>query len=369
MSKVSEAEKFNTEMLTNKGMLISFATLLAKKYATPDALISAANGFIKSKSQNGVADYATDYDAVLTSQQVMQVYTLMYWNGFFKTTLIDPDTQKKTKGPTLVIAATLDPQKPYHIGFGRSEVIDPTFKALTLDWEKTAVQNNSGRLIFNLVPTKSNTTERVFSGIWTNSDGKKHLVVGTETTADVSEEDKKLLPPGLVEILPLISALGAIVGMFGAVAAMLWIGKQWKEKNLDRQEKEAKARENPDNQQDQDAAQQAQKDDQGAAAAQDGQAANLQDGAAEVAAIPDPVFNQAVQADQDAPALPAPADAQAGLEAAVQDQQAGDQRDAAAALAEDIDANPIVVQDEPSGESAPAEVDVESSVLSISGED
>ena len=366
MSKNSEAQKFNTDLLTNKGMLISFASLLAKKYTSPDVLIAAANGFIQNKSQNGLADYDTDYDAVLTSQQVMQVYTLMYWNGFYKTTLIDPETQEKTKGPTLVIAATLDPEKPYHVGLGRSEIIDPSFKALTLQWEKTEVQNNSGKLIFNLVPTNANTTERVLSGAWTDSDGKKHLIIGSETSADVSEEDKKLLPPGLVEILPLISALGTIVAMVGAVAAMLWIGKQWKEKNLDRAEKEREARNNPDNQQDQQDAQRAQQDAQDAAAAQAGQADNVQDAAQQVDGIPDARFDQAVQANDAAPALPDIEDARAGLQAAAADQQAGDQRAAAAALAEEADPSPVVARDNESG--GEPELDVDSSVLSIGEE-
>ncbi|WP_299921674.1 hypothetical protein [uncultured Pelagimonas sp.] len=367
MSKNSEALKFNTDLLTNKGMLISFATLLAKKYPTPDAMITAANGFIQTKSQNGMADYATDYDAVLASQQVMQVYTLMYWNGFYKTTLIDPKTQAKSTGPTLVIAATLDPDKPYHIGLGRSEIIDPSFKALTLQWDKSGVQNSAGKLIFNLIPTQTNTTERVFSGTWTDSDDKKHLVIGTETSGDVSEKDKKLLPPGLVELLPLITALGSIVAMVGAVAAMLWIGKQWKEKNLDRAEKERAARDNPDNQQDQQDALQAQQDDQDAAAAQAGQADNVQDAAQQVRDIPDAQFDQAVRANDAAAPLPDVSDARAGLQAAAAEQQVGEQRDAAAALAEQVDPSPVVVREGPEGEGGG--VDVDSSVLAMPEED
>lgn len=366
MSNQSEANRFNTDLLTNKGMLLSFAALMAKPYAAPDDLISAANGFIQNKTQNGISDYATDYDAVLTSQQIMQVYTLMYWNGFYKTTLIDPKTQDKTKGPTLVIAATLDPDKPYHVGLGRTEIIDPSFKALTLEWSKSAVQDNSGKLIFNLIPTKANVTERILSGTWTDSDGKKHLVIGSETSAEVSEEDKKLLPPGLVEILPLISALGTIVAMVGGIAAMLWIGKQWREKNLDRAEKNRIAHENPDNPQEQQDAQRAQQDADDVAAAQGGLANDLDDAAAQVGDIPDARFRDAVEAIDAAPALPDLEEARDGLQAAAADQQADEQMEAAVALAEEVEPNPVVVRDVESG--GEGELDVDSSVLSVGEE-
>ena len=62
----------------------------------------------------------------------------------------------------------------------------------------------------------------------------------------------------------------------------------------------------------------------------------------DVAAIPDARFNDAVQANQQAAPLPDAQDAAQGLQAAAQEQQDGDQLEAAEQLAEEVDAAPIV---------------------------
>src|SRR5262249_28744755 len=147
-----EALRFSNALVRTRPMLEAFAKLLAEKATSPDEVIGKVNAFIQNKSQNGVDDYKTDYDHVLEVQQTLQTYTLLYWNGFYTTKLGKMGQKETTDGPTFVIAATLDAEAPVHIGLARTQIIEPTFASLVLSWEKSAVQNNAGRLIFNLVP-------------------------------------------------------------------------------------------------------------------------------------------------------------------------------------------------------------------------
>jgi hypothetical protein len=353
-TKRDEAIKFNTAMLENKAMLVAFARLLAKPYNTPDEMKKAVDDFITDKSKNGVASFATDYDTVLKVQQTMQVYDLIYWNGFYKTTIVGDKGAKDEKGPELVIAATLDPAAPYHVGLGRTQIIDPTFKALTLSWDEKdgGVQDTSGKLIFNLVPTTSGATTRTLSGTWTDSDGATKILIGTETpdgeTSDdkkkQEDEQKKLLPPGLVEILPLITALGTVVAMAGGVAAMLWIGKQWREKNLERAAKEAEARAKADDEQAQEDAEVAARADQEAQRAQGRVGGQMENDADEVENLDEEGLDLLRNRVNRAP-MPPPEIVQDDLEALRQELEGTDWDLLADKLAEMAPPDPVVSQE------------------------
>jgi hypothetical protein len=232
------------------------------------------------------------------------------------------------------------------------------------------VQDSSGKLIFNLVPTSSGATTRTLSGTWTDSNGTTKILIGTETPeGEIPEsEAKKLLPPGLVEILPLITALGTIVAMVGGVVAMLWIGKQWKEKNLERAEKEAKARENPDDEELQDDAEEALVQEQQGKDAKNLAGDNLQAAADKVEELNEEEEEEIPLIDnRRRDPLPEPEDVQADLEAVQQAQQEPELQAAAEQLAEQVDPSPIVLEGEEAAQSGDS-VTVENGPLMVDEE-
>lgn len=243
--KQDEAQKFSIALLENQAMLVKYLKVLAQPADNPDQKIEAANTFIQNKSENGVADYQTDLAYVLQAQQTMPTYMLIYWSGFYKTTIGKIDSEETWDGESFVIAATLNPDDPIHLGVGRTNIISPTFNSLILRWDKIdGIQATSAELVFNLVPDTSGNFVKTFAGTYDDGTGEK-LFTGIVQPQLDKEKEKFSLPPALQVLFPTIAAIGGIIGAVGASLGMAWTIRQWKDRSIKANEAAENVRNNP----------------------------------------------------------------------------------------------------------------------------
>lgn len=248
-TKRSEAIKFSNALIRNRTVLLAYAAVLADMSGTLADQTARINDFIQQKAKNGLADYQTDYETVLAVQQALQIYQLLYWNGFYDTKIIASDGSE-TDGPEFVIAATLDVDSPVHVSIGRDQVIAPEFKGLILEWKTSAVYDGEGKLVFNLVPSRTGDFQRSFTGTWRVPGGTTQTVVGvqnTNTDSTTQDEQKDALPPALQVLYPTISALSAVALIVGGIVGIAWIRKQWKAMDAEAAQREAEAQADPGN--------------------------------------------------------------------------------------------------------------------------